>query len=203
MKSRYQNIGKIEQSLPFNNRLLYMHKSRMDDINLPKQFEDYYPIITEILSKVKDRNNVCYITIDEKTINNGTHRRPGIHVDFNWFEESNSHTQPGTGGHKRPKSGKWDTPSTPIWKNDFADTGGMLLVSNYPGCAAYKGIYDGQIGEGGNCSNINTSNLNKEIMKPNEVYYVNSLGIHESLKINEKVNRSLIRINFHPEYNFN
>jgi len=76
----------------------------------------------------------------------------------------------------------------------------MLLVSNYIGCKAFNGTYNGEFGEGGDCSNIDLSSLKSEIMNPNDVYFLNALAIHEPLIIKEKINRSLIRINFHPDY---
>lgn len=204
MKSIYKNLGGTIVMPEFKERKLYMHKTKMNEIILPDSFKDYESAIESVLSKVSDRNNVCYITIDEKQIKGQTHRRGGVHVDFNWDENLNGH---GNGGHStRPKkamSGGWDNRGNGGWTKKEIEGGGMLLVSNYEGCKVWKGKFDGEIGEGGCCKNIDLSTLQSEIMPSGEVYYLNALGIHESIIIDKEVNRSLIRINFHPEYKFN
>lgn len=219
MKSIAINLGGIIQMPEFQGRLLYMHKTNMDNIILPEKFKDYKETVEQVLSKIYKRDNVCYITIDEKTICNETHRRPGIHCDLNWYEGKHGHD---TSGHKikmrgdhalnegahGTESGKWG----PYWKG-FHDAkegthainldhikGGMLLVSNFAGCRVYKGEFDGPIKKGGDCSLVDVSKLESEIMPAGYVYYLNALGIHESLEIPVKVNRSLLRINFHPNY---
>lgn len=235
MKSIYHNLGGNVAMPQFSADKLYMHKTNMDNVILPNSFKHYTETISSILNKVKNRNDVCYITIDEKQVKNETHRRGGIHVDFNWFENLNGHSghkimngnhngggsgthgqpheHPRTGGHNSGGSGG-HSGITPVSPNtgghgnnsgthasmaEFNKNGGMLLVSNYAGCSVYRGNFYGTIGDGGCCKNIDVSGLEKEIMKPNEVYYLNALGIHESLKIGE-ANRTLVRINFHPDY---
>lgn len=236
MESIYKNLGGDIIMPEFRERKLYMHKTKMNEIVLPDSFKDYESAIETVLSKVKDRNSVCYITIDEKRIKCDTHRRSGVHVDYNWFENINAHNgggggggthkavitpSPNTGGHNSGRSGSHSDgipikkeekksngnhngspPSTHSSLQEFNKHGGMLLVSNYQGCKVWKGKFDGEIGEGGCCKNIDISNLQSEIMQPGEVYYLNALGIHESIVIDKEVNRSLIRINFHPEYHF-
>lgn len=203
MESICQNLGGVITMPEFRERKLYMHKMVMNEVALPNVFKDYEPTIDSVLSKVKDRNNVCYITIDEKKIKGGTHRRSGIHCDFNWHEEIKAHgTGEGGGGHKRVMSGGWTNPNPPSWKRKDIEGGGMLLVSNYEGCKVWRGEFEGEIGEGGCCKKIDVSNLETEIMKSGDVFYLNALGIHESIVIDKEVNRSLIRINFHPDYKF-
>lgn len=195
MKSIYKNLGGVIKMPSFSNRKLYMHKTSMDGVILPKQFKDFLEPVSTMLGKLVKHDNVCYITIDEKVVKNNTHRRGGIHVDYNWYEDIKGHSK------HRPYAGSWDNPF-PQWKPVITEKGGMLLCSNYEGCQVYKGDFDGVIKEGGDCSLIDISNLETETMPKEEVYYLNSTGIHESLKIDEKVERTLIRINFHPEYQF-
>jgi len=208
MESIYQNLGGNIVMPEFKKRNLYMHKTSMNKIILPDQFKDYEKTVENIISKIKDRDNVCYITIDEKTIKGETHRRSGVHVDFNWYENlkgtGNGGHGGGQGSHKRVNAiGKWDDVQRPQWDKKELDGGGMLLVSNYEGCRVWKGKFDGEIGQGGCCKNINLENLENEIMPAGHVYFLNSLGIHESIYIDKEINRNLIRINFHPDYHFN
>lgn len=197
MKSICNKIADNLSFPDFKGRLLYMHKTKISDIILPKEFLDYKELIHKTLSKIKAKIDICYLTIDEKMVDNCTHRRAGVHVDFNWYEGSPiqdpTHQEgahvPAPPGHKKDKG---------IGDGSY-NLGGMLLISNYPGCKAYIGDYRGEISEGGDCSSIDLSPLASMIMAPNAAYYVNAYGIHEPLVINEKVNRSLLRINFHPE----
>ena len=229
MKSIYEDLGGIITMPEFKKRKLYMHKMSMNEILLPSEFKDYEETIYNILTKVKDKNNVCYVTIDEKLVNNDTHRRAGAHVDFNWFESLNRYN--GETGHKRNAvMGGWDNgggghngsgnngghgsgnnpngnhggspPATHCNLAEFNKNGGMLLVSNYPACKVWKGEFEGEIGEGGCCKGIEINALKSEIIPAGNVFYINALGIHESLKIERPIERSLVRINFHPEYIF-
>lgn len=163
---------------------------------------DYIRVIHSILSRFKSNIDVCYITIDEKTVTNESHRRSGIHVDHNWYEATNSHVAPGTGGHERfigSYTGSHTQPGK--WRPRYDEVhGGMLLISNYPGCEVFGGNFEGEIGKGGDCSNINLFSLNSEIMAANQVYLLNALCIHRPLVIQGPVNRQLIRINFHPDH---
>lgn len=222
MESIYKKITSGVTFPKFKGGLLYMHKTRMDNVVLPKEYAHYKKTIENILSKVADKNNVCYITIDEKEVCNQTHRREGIHVDFNWFEgigdgQHSGHKRTigmhtGDPGHRGNSGGghngngnhlgghNGSSGGTHNSFEEFNKNGGMLLVSNYPGCKVYGGKYSGIIGDGGDCKDIDVSKMKSEIMQPNEVYYLNALGVHEPLLIKDKVKRSLVRINFHPEY---
>lgn len=160
----------------------------MKSVVLPPEFKDYTFAVMCMLFKLHDKSLPCYVTIDEKTIEDDTHRRGGIHVDFNWYEGQwggdNGWRPPGRHGHR------------PI----VTERGGMLLTASHRGCRVYRGSYSGEIGRDGSCTGIDVSGLESEIMEPREVYYINALGIHEPLVIKEKTDRSLIRINFHPDY---
>jgi hypothetical protein len=167
---------------------------------------------------------VCYITIDEKLVRNSSHRRGGAHVDHNWYEGVAAH---GGGGHSGSGGGhgaapvpSWrqggHTASAPSWRDSSPShspsrgahgaarmdefNGGMLLASNYAACKVWTGDFQGEIGEGGCCANIDLSGLKEFVMPANEVFYLNPLGIHESLPIVGEVQRQLVRINFHPDY---
>jgi hypothetical protein len=221
MKSIYKQIGGSIVLPEFSGLdLLYMHKTRLDEVKLPDGYKHYEKPIKQMFDNLSDRNNVCYITIDEKILNNQTHRRGGRHVDFNWFEGQghygedipdspgghraigNHHGTPPTSPTHRPFiSGSWDNSPTE-WRR--STDGGVLLISNFEGCRAWDGEYDESlIGEGGDCEKVPVQNLKSEILPANVPFFVNAYGIHESIKIEQMVKRNLIRVNFHPEYKFN
>lgn len=184
MKSIYKKTNLLVKLPNFEeDRLLYMHKATIrGPYNLPPQFAHYMDSIYKILSCVRG-NSPCYITIDEKIVRNETHRKPGIHVDFNWHENLKIH--PGVPPH-HSRTTKDET------------HGGMLLISNYSGCRVFRGDFEGHVGDKGECDLINISYLEREVMEPNRVYFLNALCIHEPLVIKGTVKRILIRINFHP-----
>lgn len=228
MESKYIIVGTgITMPEFVGNRLLYMHKTELNKIALPNEFGNFTPVIENIINPLEDKGNVCYITIDEKIVKDSTHRRAGIHCDFNWYEdikaynggttETGSHPKKmGNHGHRRMSGHIQPAPAhrpplptpshapapNPIHSYNYKDTGGMLLVSNYPACRVYRGNINGEIGEGGDCSKVDITNLEHEVMPSGIVYYLNALGIHEPLKIEGEVKRTLIRINFHPDYVF-
>lgn len=224
MKSIATPVGTLLGLPAFTGTGTYMHKTRMDELVLPATLRDYTPVIDHMLSCLKDRAAVCYITIDEKVVHNTTHRRAGAHVDHNWYEGVGMHQ--GNTGHMPAPAPQWSpkpqwrtnnghlpaprqpvTPShsparTGIHNGLVMDefNGGMLLASNYAACQVWKGDFAGTIGEGGCCKAIDFSTLATEVMPANAVYYLNPLGIHESLPITDTVERQLVRINFHPDY---
>jgi len=206
----------------FRERNLYMHKTRMDDLVLPHELMDYKTVIVDMFKPLMRLDDVCYITIHEKRVINETHRRSGVHVDFNWYEDLKCHGgTPQSGWGPAPSPGHSPAPR-PQWKSPFSGghgshgsgrtgnhsahkhhdniNGGMLLVSNFPACKIYNGTFDGNIGDGGCCKDIDLSGLEEEIMPANEVFFINAVGIHESLPITGIVERSLVRVNFHPDY---
>lgn len=208
MRSIYKALGStIPLPLFKEQRLLYMHKTRMDSVLLPRKFKEFYGVVDSILSKVADHSNVCYITIDSKRVCNETHRRSGIHVDYNWYESAHGEPRPthnpppdypSMGRHSAHRPGKGNHGH----RDQLDLNGGMLLVSDYPGCRVFKGNFKGVIKPGGDCSDIDVSGLRSEIMPPNTLYFMNSLCMHEPLIIEGSVDRTLIRINFHPDYIF-
>ena len=220
MKSIYENT-KVKVEFPsFVGRLLYMHKAPISDPVMPFGFNDYQGLVNDVLGRLVNQSLVCYITIDEKAVDGTTHRRPGRHVDFNWYEDVKAHGghsdgggshrsyTPDHGGHSGRRGGHLGEVSnrgghiapTPGHRSYKDQNGGMLLVVSHAGCRAYRGHFAGEIGDGGDCENIDVSKMENEIMLPHEVYYINAFGIHEPLVIQGTVNRSLLRINFHPEY---
>lgn len=211
MKSVYIKTGAKAEFPPFRGgNLLYMFKTSIEKPELPSCFSDYLRSICQTLEHVKSTVDTCYITIHEKTVCMDTHRRGGIHVDYNWYEggwdvDTTGRWKPKVGMHGGAPPGHRYVGSHADLPKHIGDGakvethGGMLLVSNYPGCKVYRGDFEGEILDGGDCKLIDLKGLESEVMESGEVYYLNALGIHEPLIIKEKVDRSLIRINFHPE----
>ena len=72
----------------------------------------------------------------------------------------------------------------------------LIMVSSEPYCKVYLGEYDGEIKEGGDCSEIDTSAMESMILEPNHVYMGDAMTLlHETLPATHTSNRALIRIN--------
>jgi hypothetical protein len=76
----------------------------------------------------------------------------------------------------------------------FADEG-IILASSVIGCRAYDGIWQGEPGEGGDCSHIDLSNLSPVLMLPAQVYAGNVNMLHESLPMGADCLRTVVRLN--------
>lgn len=80
-------------------------------------------------------------------------------------------------------------------KADFEEPESLLLASDYASCKGYLGDWSGEIRKGGDCSLVDLSNLTEIILQPNQTYRGNVSFLHESLPINVKTQRTLVRIN--------
>ncbi len=76
--------------------------------------------------------------------------------------------------------------------------GGMLMVSDHPGCRGWNGLYPGDAGVGGDCSHMRLGD--GFILQRNIVYYGSSQFIHESIPHEEEVHRTMVRITLPTDY---
>ena len=70
----------------------------------------------------------------------------------------------------------------------------MFIVSSYEACKGWNGVFEGQPGQGGDCSKIDLSKMSSFILNRNTLYWGNSTFIHESLPLDQKIKRQLVRI---------
>jgi hypothetical protein len=121
------------------------------------------------------------------------------------------HTSTGGHGHYPAGSGPlgWGIPSKKAptkkpkknlkgWDGaDFDYPEGLILASNVTGCAlGLDGVFEGPIGEGGDCSKISTGlDLSTVVMGAGVVYHGNVTMLHETLPAPFDCERTLIRIN--------
>lgn len=135
------------------------------------------PMIDPIISMGKKISG-GYIMVDCDTIEKGeNHRRTGAHIDGEWI------------------GGMWHTCNRISYEKIDQKPQIMLLTSNYPLCKIYKGEWSGIVGAGGDCSEIDKSNMIEQILEPNKIYMADPLSlIHESIPSLEKITRILVRI---------
>lgn len=122
--------------------------------------------------------------------------------DVTWNnQENNSETSWGNSSESEPTSSSWATGFLVGGLNEeqhfnqyCSENGGMIIASNYEACDGWSGVFESIPLDGGDCSHIDVSSLNKFRLKANKVYLGNSTFLHESLPILEDVKRQLIRI---------
>lgn len=133
-------------------------------------------------------SGVGFLTIHGKKLHKGeTLRRGGPHTDGNYDAD----TLDWGNGWKVGENGPAIT-SQFHQRSYNAETGGIILASNYESCLGWQGEFDGLPDVGGDCSKIK---LNSPfILKRNTVYYGNNHFIHESLPVNDDVHRVFARI---------
>lgn len=71
----------------------------------------------------------------------------------------------------------------------------IILASNYSACKGYVGEWEGTIKDGGDCSEVDLSNLKEVLLEPNKVYIGNVGFLHETLPVEHEVERTLVRLN--------
>lgn len=201
MKSLIQKRGRVH--LPkFNGDRFHMIEF-FKGAALPAEVKRWQSTVDQMLIGV-DVEGPMYLMVDQSFVKAGTpQRRPGLHIDGYWHKELSAH---GGGSHRSIKadgrhgghsahSGKegWDFISRD--PKDEWDPEPLLLVSNISACAAYVGEYFDFPKEGGDCSHIDASKMDKVVLEPDTVYAANVTCLHESLPVPVDCLRTIVRIN--------
>lgn len=196
MLSQVKQLNKVVFPKHIMERL-YQVPFTMDSI--PSSLWRWDSTIRAMLEGIEFDGN-AYFMVDQAHVKAGTtHRRGGLHIDGNWVEERCEHGVPPRhctsntslglvykGRHLPTPGPSWDT-ITPL-------TGGIVLASDISACRAVIGEYDFTIGEGGDCSGLDVSNMDSVLLKPNTTYLGNVTLLHESIPVVEDCDRTLVRI---------
>lgn len=193
----------------FNNERIYMQKFYKNE-GLPKHLRHWQPTIDCMLETI-ETDDPIYLMVDQKIVTpNTTHRRAGPHIDGYWIEGLQAHGSNttnthsfrghsfGGGGHVfKGHSYQQPDKSTHLshLSPNFDVPESILLASDVAGCIGYVGEWKGNLKEGGDCSDINLSNLEKIILEENFCYKGNVTFIHESIIIPQEIPRTLVRLN--------
>lgn len=122
----------------------------------------------------------CYVMIDQAELRpNQYHRRPGLHIDGYWLSDDATPEPLEVRMQREGLRGK--------------ET--LLLASDVLGAVAYKGAWTGMPQDGGDCSHIDTSNMERVELEPNVCWALNVTGLHASIPMTKATKRTLIRIN--------
>lgn len=190
-KSIVKELGKVEFP-EFLGERVYMRKFTKQ-AGLPKDLKRWQTTVDSMLHDVDCKGDI-FIMIDQAHVSKGdSHRRAGSHIDGYWLESVQAH---GGGRHSRTLSsnGGWSYWSNES-ANDFQEPEGIILASDIEACKAFEGMYQGVIGEGGDCEGIDKTDMNIVSFKKDTAYAGNVTMIHESLPVGFDCNRTLVRLN--------
>lgn len=169
------------------------------DKGLPENLARWQPTVDDLLSDV-DTDGPIYLMIDSGAVKAGqAQRRRGLHVDGYWNPEIKAHGYGGHGPVHRPQpshGGKRHCAGAASWEEaDFSEKEGLILASSVSACVGYVGDFVGPIKDGGDCSHIDLSGLQKIKMKSHTIYKGNVTCLHESVPVVQDCERQLIRLN--------
>lgn len=206
MESKVSIRGRV--TFPaFTGERVYMRSFTQRD-GLPFDLARWQPTVDAMLDGI-DASGPIYLMIDQAPVKAAvTHRRPGVHIDGYWHPTIQAHgeQQPyQREGHRwvpvPPKgphiiaSGKWDTPS-PGWKTIGSAKESIVLASDVVGCRAFVGKYDGEFGDGGDCSHIDTDHMDAVTFEPGRAYAGHAMRmLHESMPVTRDCLRTVVRLN--------
>jgi hypothetical protein len=191
--SKVQFLAKF--ALPaFAGDQLYMHEIAIGEKwSLPPALVRWTDTVRAMLALAPGVQGRAFVTVDQREVKRGqSQRRPGPHVDGNYLFDWGGG---GGGGWLTGAAGRQLEPADHRLQY-CSPTGGMLIASDYEACRAWRGRFDGEPDQGGNCEHMQEQ-INRAELVPlvaNAAYWMNSTGIHESLPVRATVQRSLLRI---------
>lgn len=211
-----RQMGTIPLATPeFTGERIYMVPF-MQKEGLPREISRWQHTVDAMLDGIQTEQPI-YLMVDQGIVAAGEpHRRPGVHIDGYWCPEIRAHGGgghaprrapghgPGRGGHRPlPRHhaggiisapGRWDAP--PTWQTStFSEDEAIILASTVSAARAYRGEFEGAIGEGGDCREISLDNLELIDMQAFNVYAGNVTMLHESLPVSVTTPRTLVRLN--------
>lgn len=158
---------------------------------LPKDLSHWQETVDQMLYGI-DAPGPIYIMIDQSEVRAGDpQRRPGVHIDGYWNPGINAHG----GSHRghRIEASSWDTSGHII--KPSAEKEAIILASDVSACRALHGEFNGEIGDGGDCSGLDLRGLVDIRMQPYTTYAGNVTMLHESLPVEQDCRRTLVRLN--------
>lgn len=183
-KSRVVQMGNVDFPAFLAERV-YMREFR-SETGLPEDLKRWQGTVDQMLQGV-DTDGPIYLMIDQGVVRaNTSHRRPGAHIDGYWIAGKRRH---GGGGRH---AGGWDSGG---WLNcDFSKPEALILASDFCASRALIGEFEGQPGEGGDCSTLDLSTLAEVRLQAGIAYAGNVTMVHESLPVERDTQRTLVRL---------
>lgn len=176
---------------------------------LPSHLSRWERTVDAMLDGI-DTDSTMYLMIDQGIVKAGSsHRRGGVHIDGNWIAELQCHGTGGGFGHRTSPTSShrtWGGHASRVESPGGHGTGGghcagglydesIILASDIAASAGYVGSWAGEIGDGGDCSHVNTEHMDRVILESGVAHIGNVYFLHESLPVNCDLTRTLVRIN--------
>ena len=162
------------------------HKAK----GLPKDLAKWQATVDCMLDGV-DSDGPIYIMIDEGIVTpSKPHRRQGLHIDGYWNPGIQAHG----GGGRHSMAAGWDTRPTWVRAKEGWPDEALILASNVQACRGYLGWWEGDPGDGGDCSHVKTHAMKEVKMLPNVAYACNVTALHESITTAAPHKRTLVRL---------
>lgn len=121
------------------------------------------------------------------------HRMPGGHATSAPLKKKmGSHSNHLVSASGQPYE-KYDSQAMEFYAEWPAEA--LVLASNVEACRAWKGLYEGDAANGGDCDHIDRSKMEEIILKPYTSYQGNVTMLHESLPMPFDCQRTLVRLN--------
>ena len=193
-------LSLVEQRAPvtfpsFAAERVYMLPFKQAE-GLPRELERWQPTVDAMLDGVRTFEPI-YLMIDQSIVEAGNaQRRPGVHIDGYWQPDVRAHG----GGHlpaPRPShgAGRHRSGGTHWTSASFDAPEAILLASSVTAARALSGVFDGPIGEGGDCSHLTFEDLSSVPLVADYTYAGNVTMLHESLPVDQRCERTLVRLN--------
>src|SRR5690348_5298778 len=149
IQSKVKALGPF--TLPaFAGDQLYMHPIEVGSRwRLPESLERWTSTVAAMLALAPSIVGRAFVTIDQREVKQGrSQRRPGPHVDGNFIFDWG-----GGGGWLTGENGRVLEPADHRLQY-CSPRGGMLIASNFQACRAWRGRFDGEPDQGGNCEHM-------------------------------------------------
>lgn len=198
-QSKVTELGPVKFP-EFLGERVYM-KEFLQREGLPEELKRWQSTVDQMLDGIESDNPI-YIMIDQSFVKKGTpHRRPGVHIDGYWNPEIKAHG----GGHFYNPPNRHSPGHSPVpthgprnrsWRSaSFNHPEDVILASSTTAARAYVGKYESEIGDMGDCKDIDVSSLDSLLLEQGKAYSGNITFLHESLPLQEDCFRTLVRLN--------
>jgi len=199
MLSQVQRRGNIAALPMFAYERIYMLEFSKKE-GLPAAQRRWQPTVDRMLDGI-DTDGPIYLMVDQGVVKAGqTLRRPGPHIDGHWIAGvgHDSHLSP-VYAHGNPMPhhsvppGRHQEPSRHFLPYSGKEL--IILASSHYGCDALVGEYDGEFGEGGDCSKMDLSKLQRQPMEAGSIYVGDVYMVHEAVPMRQDAYRTVVRLN--------
>jgi len=180
LNSKFTQLLAVALPGPELQRQYYMHAFDIADPVMPEGFEDYLPVVLDLIKASGVTEGVGYLTVDEKMLKKGeTQRKPKPHVDGCYVPQRRTWGHGGGGG----------------WNHSCNIIPGrmpVIVASNFAACKAWLGEFDAEPKSDGDLSHLELGE--GTLLEPNMGYLLSPDCVHESLPMPHDVDRTFIRI---------